>query len=99
MNGRNRWNNMMGPKWMGSGMGRGFCGGRWWFETPPSGLQPQTTQQEPTGSLTYIGPCRCGWGPHAYYRDQEGRIIHASRLGWRIPPQTSQEKPSSETNK
>ncbi|WP_456418853.1 hypothetical protein [Methanocaldococcus infernus] len=25
----------------------------------------------------YIGPCRCGFGPHAYYVDDRGRIIHA----------------------
>ncbi|ADG12691.1 conserved hypothetical protein [Methanocaldococcus infernus ME] len=25
----------------------------------------------------YIGPCRCGFGPHAYYVDDRGRVVHA----------------------
>ena len=29
---------------------------------------------------TYIGPCRCGHGPHAYYRTAAGRIVHAAAL-------------------
>jgi len=32
----------------------------------------------------YIGPCRCGGGPHAFYVDPAGRIVHASAL-WRAP--------------
>lgn len=32
----------------------------------------------------YIGPCRCGMGPHAFFMDPRGRIIHASAL-WRVP--------------
>ena len=33
----------------------------------------------PSG-YTYIGPCRCGTGPHAFYHDKSGRIVHASQL-------------------
>lgn len=32
------------------------------------------------GSYKYIGPCRCGLGPHAYYLDENGNLIH----GWEI---------------
>lgn len=28
----------------------------------------------------YVGPCRCGRGPNAYYRTGEGRIVHASAV-------------------
>ncbi len=28
----------------------------------------------------YIGPCRCGFGPDAYYMAQDGRIIHANEI-------------------
>jgi hypothetical protein len=33
----------------------------------------------PSG-FRYIGPCRCGGGPHAYYQDAAGRIAHASEV-------------------
>lgn len=32
----------------------------------------------------YLGPCRCGMGPHAFFMDPTGRITHASRLP-RVP--------------
>jgi len=28
----------------------------------------------------YLGPCRCGWGPHAFYRTPEGHITRAPGL-------------------
>ena len=28
----------------------------------------------------YVGPCRCGGGPHAFYQDAAGRIAHASEV-------------------
>jgi hypothetical protein len=31
---------------------------------------------------TYVGPCRCGRGPHAYYRDWRGRFVHAHCTPW-----------------
>ncbi len=80
MNWRNRWFYTPGA-WGGySRHGRQFCGGPW-VAMPMTEPQPSSTQPDANSSLTYIGPCRCGWGPHAYYRDQEGRIIHASRVG------------------
>jgi hypothetical protein len=33
----------------------------------------------PSG-YTYIGPCRCGTGPHAFFQDSSGRIVHAWQL-------------------
>jgi len=56
------------------GYGRGWkrC---WWPETvTPSGY-------------TYIGPCRCGTGPHAFYQDRSGRVVHARTLYHGIIPQ------------
>jgi hypothetical protein len=29
---------------------------------------------------TYVGPCRCGPGPHAFYQDTQGSIIQAHHL-------------------
>lgn len=45
----------------------------------------------PSG-YTYIGPCRCGTGPHAFYQDQSGRIVNAWQL-YRsgIPPVLARE--------
>lgn len=46
--------------------------GRGWFRwnwVGPGGNLPS--------GYTYIGPCRCGMGPHAYYKDPSGRIVHA----------------------
>jgi hypothetical protein len=37
----------------------------------------------------YIGPCRCGRGPHAWYRDEKGNIIHAWDLWGSSAPTTS----------
>ncbi len=35
---------------------------------------------------TYIGPCRCGTGPHAFYQTPSGRIVHAWQLyRWGVP--------------
>jgi len=48
---------------------------RWWSNiSTPSGY-------------TYIGPCRCGYGPHAFYLDPSGRVIHAWQLyRWPFSP-------------
>ncbi|MGC9055538.1 MAG: hypothetical protein ACP5J6_01555 [Candidatus Saccharicenans sp.] len=32
--------------------------------------------QVPEG-YKYVGPSRCGWGPHAFYQEPSGRIVHA----------------------
>ncbi|MBS7626508.1 hypothetical protein KEJ51_05665 [Candidatus Bathyarchaeota archaeon] len=41
----------------------------------------------------YLGPCRCGFGPHAYYEAADGRILHASQ----IPLATPTLKPEEES--
>jgi len=53
---------------------------RWWPKVAaPSGY-------------TYIGPCRCGQGPHAFYQDERGRIIHAWQLyQGLVPPPTKED--------
>jgi len=49
--------------------------------------------------FTYIGPCKCGFGPDAFYRDKSGRIIHASQFfHWGIPPTTSTKSIEAEVN-
>jgi hypothetical protein len=39
------------------------------------------TYIEETDDAAYVGPCRCGLGPRAYYRLRSGSIVHASRVG------------------
>jgi hypothetical protein len=60
------------------GYGRGLHRGRFWPHTPAS---------VPEG-YTYIGPCRCGFGPDAFYRDKSGGVIHASQVYHRGIPAT-----------
>jgi hypothetical protein len=52
------------------GYGRGLHRGRFWR---------YPTASVPEG-YTYIGPCRCGFGPDAFYQDKSGRVVHASQL-------------------
>jgi hypothetical protein len=55
------------------GYGRGRGSG--WWDRP--------VIDAPTGHR-YVGPCRCGFGPNAYYQDERGRLYHARhfhRLG------------------
>ena len=53
------------------GFGRGWGGrgsGYWWGpRLAPAGY-------------TYVGPCRCGLGPHAYYQDASGRVVPAGAV-------------------
>jgi len=43
----------------------------------------------------YVGSCRCGFGPNAYYQDAAGRIVPASGLfsggTWTPPAQVPSE--------
>lgn len=54
-------------------MSQAFRSNRWsiWRQTFPT----------PAG-YDYLGPCRCGFGPNAFYRTHEGRILHASQLSF-----------------
>ncbi len=70
------------------GYGRGWYGyGRgWWGGTP--------NVSAPAG-YRYIGPCRCGRGPHALYQDTGGRVVHASELyrwGWQTTASSSDQE-------
>jgi len=59
----------------GFGRGRGGRGGGYWFglgRAWPTGINPS--------GYTYIGPCRCGFGPHAFYQDASGRILPAAAV-------------------
>ncbi|CAB3288172.1 Exonuclease SbcC [Methanocaldococcus lauensis] len=55
------------------GFGRGFGRRFFWRYFPAT-----------VGRYRYIGPCRCGFGPHAFYVDDSGRIVHAWDL-YRMP--------------
>ncbi len=46
------------------------CGRGWFWQRVPAGY-------------TYVGPCRCGTGPHAFYQDPSGRIVPAWHF-WRF---------------
>ncbi len=78
---------MWGYGWgYGRGFGRGWGRG-WW------GLYGYRTPQ----GYTYVGPCRCGFGPHAFYMDSAGRLVHASQVwgGW-VPPYPSPSRSEAE---
>ncbi|HIC91624.1 MAG TPA: hypothetical protein EYP21_06125 [Syntrophaceae bacterium] len=67
--------------------GRSWYRGRWWWRPPV---------KAPSG-YTYIGPCRCGTGPHAFYQGPSGRIVHAWQLyHWGVPPTPTKEELRSE---
>jgi len=79
----------------GYGVGRGgywwhHAGGYWW---PGVAAEPITDADLKKGTV-YVGPCRCGFGPHAYYRTADGRIVHASMLSFpqRAPLATEEER-------
>ena len=60
-------------------MGRGYWG--WSPRARGNWLaSDQLTSEEVSGEAVYVGPCRCGFGPHAYYRTKEGKLFHASAL-------------------
>lgn len=61
-----------------------FGYGRRWHWWMPKITQPK--------GYRYIGPCRCGTGPHAFYQDESGRVIHAWDLyRWGVPPTPTKE--------
>jgi hypothetical protein len=70
---------------MPRGYGRGFGMSRGYWGRYSRGrcvwpANSQLTADVVSGEMTYVGPCRCGFGPHAYYRTNEGRLVHASAL-------------------
>jgi len=63
--------------------GRGYC----WPGYPHEYVEPKDLPKD----ATYVGPCRCGFGPHAYYRTADSRIVHAASALY------AKDVPSSET--
>ena len=58
--------------------------GRGWYRWWPRIAVPR--------GYTYIGPCRCGTGPHAFYQDPRGRIVPAWQLyHWGTPSAPTKE--------
>lgn len=55
----------------GGGRARGGAGYGWRLRRPLAAAP---------GGYRYIGSCRCGLGPNAYYQDQAGRVLSASSL-------------------
>jgi hypothetical protein len=55
----------MGYGW-GYGRGRGWRYHRRRWRWRP-GITPE--------GWSYLGPCRCGWGSHAYWQTPEGEIV------------------------
>lgn len=67
----------------GFGRGWGGRGGGYWLglgRAWPIGTTPS--------GYTYVGPCRCGFGPHAFFQDTSGRIVPAAAVfsGFASPP-------------
>ena len=65
----------------GYGTGRGA---RWWYQGrgycwPGYPVEYPQARDLPK-DVTYVGPCRCGFGPHAYYRTADGKIVHGASL-------------------
>lgn len=64
------------------GQRRGWHRRGWWQMSPV---------KIPEG-YSYIGPCRCGTGPNAFYQDASGRIVHAWQLyRFGVPPEPAKE--------
>jgi hypothetical protein len=62
----------------------GRAGSRGWNQWG-SGRQGRAfAQPAAAGGYTYAGPCRCGFGPHAFYRNSSGGLVHSRRI-WNNP--------------
>jgi hypothetical protein len=74
------------PRGYGRGYGLRGAYGRWYpgWQTVAQYPPTQLTVEEQKGAV-YVGPCRCGFGPHAYYRLSDGRIVHASSVPPALP--------------
>ncbi|MCA1902241.1 MAG: hypothetical protein LDL53_08510 [Candidatus Hydrogenedens sp.] len=63
-----------------------FGGGQGWRWMSPNNPAPNPPESDLSNKTieasewTYIGPCRCGRGPHAFYRNSRGNILHASKV-------------------
>ena len=71
----------------GWGRGTGWAGAGYLQRAWPAATTP--------AGYRYVGSCRCGFGPNAYYQDSAGRIVPAAALfspaGWTPPAQPASE--------
>lgn len=75
-----------GDNWRRSGRGMFWAG-------YPQGYAPAAGAPK---DAAYLGPCRCGRGPRAYYRLADGEVVHATGLPYAketevAPPETTHE--------
>lgn len=42
----------------------------------------------------YVGPCRCGRGPRAYYRLADGEVVHAASLPYAKETEEARPEPT-----
>ena len=79
---------------------RGYGGGGYGRAGRGLGYGPGVGRvaQAPAG-YTYMGACRCGHGPRAYYQDASGRVLPASQVfgGAVTPPAATAEQPPAAT--
>lgn len=61
------------------GRGRGFQGWRGPIHAS-STENTQTNETTESFGMKYVGPCRCGRGPHAFYRSTKGDLVHVSEI-------------------
>ncbi len=73
-----------GYGWWGPGWGRrrgwGWRGGHGWGRGWAWWIAPQVISAAASKGYTYIGPCRSGIGPWAFYLSPSGQVVHA----WQI---------------
>lgn len=53
-------------------------GCRWYGARGPYSRSVMDLDADTLSAAEYIGPCRCGTGPNAFYRTHDGRVIHAA---------------------
>jgi hypothetical protein len=63
----------------GMGAGRGMGAGGGWGGGGMGRGQGALPVQSPSG-YSYVGGCRCGFGPNAYYQDTQGQIVPSRAL-------------------
>ncbi len=60
-----QWNRGRGCRWDGA---------RWQYP------EPRPVDDVDAQGNAYVGPCRCGRGPNAYYRTRDGRVVHVQDI-------------------
>lgn len=68
---------MMGRRY---GFGRGYRWYRFYGRANEPVNEVQDIGIDSDKEYVYVGPCRCGRGPHAFYRARNGMLYHASEI-------------------